>query len=713
MASASGLCEFCNEIDFDMLRLPTVNEIQLLNAGHLPADRYPYKFITSGPDSPTWSLGVGWKSTRGEADTDVFYYLRRLRLTCSRLSAGEQAQPGPCPYPALQMRRLFGCFQTYQPEVVVVREDDDSTRRRPDHDEGEGILFGARERPAMLDQKLPAQWLHDCLTDHTKTCGATETQHMPVSLFRLLHIQERKVVDFHNIRISQLKYAALSYVWGGNQRTTLQRSNYARLHSSGSLARQVSRTIEDSFHLTEALGVEYLWVDALCIIQDDDADKAVQISNMGNMYSNSLFTIIAAAGSGAEAGLPGVRVPRTARQKEVLVRATDSGLSMSLVTTLRPLEHDFTHYTKETAWASRGWTIQERILSRRVIMVLKEQILWACGQSHWAEERNCETRLARVSWFSLHESEYLLNSSVRNWHAFDDEDDQLWYKLRHLVLDYTGRKLTVEGDALDAFSAILQQVKEKTGEHFLWGIPATRFELGMCWEASQRGVGRRTCLSTLEMTTLKRLVPFPSWSWMGWKGEISLRVEDRYLELGLDPQILCYIFRNSPPRLVRVSRLSADSSNARQQPAIAISNSPLAVTLQDVRDHCPGLSSERLVDTPDDQLLFFWAQSGVFLVSKPVEEVPPLLIGDPLLEDKYKRHYRKMTDADGNVVGRTTACEAVSDDEVNESGECEFILIANNTPPQHEEERIAMTYSISLAKLHVYPTGLRLASFDM
>lgn len=353
-----------------------------------------------------------------------------------------------------------------------------------------------------------------------------------MSLFRLLHVKERKIVDFHNVRPSQLKYTTLSYVWGGSQRTTLQTSNYARLHSAGSLVGQVSKTIEDSFHLTEALGVEYLWADALCIIQDDDADKAAQISNMGIVYSDSLFTIIAAAGSDAEAGLPGVRAPRTALQKEVLVRATDSGTFMSLMMTLNPTEAPYEHYTTGTAWASRGWTMQERVLTQRAIMFLKDQVLWACGQSCWAEEKNSETALARVSWFALHESEFLLNSSLRNWFAFDDEGDQIWYKLRRLVLDYTGRNLTIEGDAFDAFSAILQQVKEKTGEHFLWGIPATRFELGMCWEEDSRAVIRRTCLSTLQMTTLKRRVPFPSWSWLGWKGAISLRVEDRYLELG-------------------------------------------------------------------------------------------------------------------------------------------------------------------------------------
>lgn len=332
--------------------------------------------------------------------------------------------------------------------------------------------------------------------------------------------------------LSQLKYVALSYVWGGKQRITLQRSNYANLQNRGSLVGRVPTTIEDALYLTNALGVQYLWVDALCIIQDNNADKEAQIGNMGNVYSHSLFTIIAAAGGDAEAGLPGIRVPRRAVQEEVLIRRPGSGLPLSLITMLNPRSASHEHHTKGTVWTSRGWTLQERALTKRAIIVMKEQVLWACGKSSWAEETYSETSLARVSWFELQESEYLLSSSVRNWFAADDETDQIWYKLPYLVNDFTERKLTIPGDAYHGFAAILQQFRKLTGEHFLWGLPAARFELGLCWEPHRQGLRRRSCLTTLEMTSLKRRVPFPSWSWIGWEGAIILRIEDRHVELG-------------------------------------------------------------------------------------------------------------------------------------------------------------------------------------
>jgi hypothetical protein len=433
---------------------------------------------------------------------------------------------------------------------------------------------------------------------------------------------------------------------------------------------------------------------------------------MGKFYTNSYFTIVAIAGADAEAGLPGIRVPRTATQNEVtLVRGRGSKPPISLLTTLAPTLEARDHFTKNTVWASRGWTLQERALTRRAILVTKEQIAWSCCKSRWVEEMSCETPLAQVNWLALHESEYFLNSSVSSLFASNNETDQVWYRLRRLILDYTQRNLTVEGDALDAFSAILQQVREKEGEHFLWGIPATRFELGLCWEPHHRGLRRRTCLSTLAMTTLKRKVPFPSWSWIGWHGGINFRVEDRYLELGcvftsipmpqdatkssphvnrLDPVILCYVLRQSPLRLVRVSRLSMDTPNpAPWQLASALFKSPLAVTLGDIEQNCSGLTQEYLTDIPDDQLVFFWTDIARFTVSTPTTMVLAVA-ANTTLEDRYTYHYRTITDRNGNTVGRTAACEAGSNDETNEGGECEFILVASNTPPEHERQKLVM-----------------------
>lgn len=137
---------------------------------------------------------------------------------------------------------------------------------------------------------------------------------------------------------------------------TLQVSNYAELHTSGALIGRVSKTIDDALALSDALGIRYLWVDALCIIQDSEDDKAAQLSSMGKVYTNSHFTIVAAAGADAEAGLPGISAPRTVVQKEVVVpqqKQGASGAPLTLLSMLAPSSKVYQHCTEQTIWASR------------------------------------------------------------------------------------------------------------------------------------------------------------------------------------------------------------------------------------------------------------------------------------------------------------------------------------------------------------------------
>lgn len=91
---------------------------------------------------------------------------------------------------------------------------------------------------------------------------------------------------------------------------------------------------------------------------------------------------------------------------------------------------------------------------------------------------------------------------------------------RKLVYDFSNRNLCFDGDAHDAFSAVLREYTEMTGEQFVWGMPISErhFDSALCWE-SNGIIVRRKGLTTLPTTSLRTKVPFPSWSWLGWKGK--------------------------------------------------------------------------------------------------------------------------------------------------------------------------------------------------
>ncbi|PMD28656.1 heterokaryon incompatibility, partial [Hyaloscypha hepaticicola] len=91
-------------------------------------------------------------------------------------------------------------------------------------------------------------------------------------------------------------YAALSYVWGRVEQFMLCRSNYDELQGENSLGgRRLPDTIRDAMDLCSALRIPYIWIDSLCIIQDNLHDKYVHINNMDRIYQRAVLTIVSAA----------------------------------------------------------------------------------------------------------------------------------------------------------------------------------------------------------------------------------------------------------------------------------------------------------------------------------------------------------------------------------------------------------------------------------
>ncbi|KAF0315687.1 tol protein-like protein [Colletotrichum asianum] len=724
MASVTQLCDYCSLIDFSYLHNPTAAEIDSLNAGERPSeDRFPLKFGQPIDGDPSWTLGRADR-IRASADTCVFCKavkevliqyedeLTKLEAvglkdplcyaTCDiagalqppKGTAWEGAQPGEANLEFIMRRlaiyfipfdentknglnpgrvgfkeaswkRIFHCFQTYD----AARSQDSfnvKTFFGGPHNPGD-ILFAGRKRPSKVDMRLPIQWLKHCKENHAASCGFARAEdrdedqdggqgiaggsrhpvpgHMPgyMPVFRLIDVETMAIVERTDVLLKDLNYLTLSYVWGKTpQKEMLFEANRNKLRKDNSLKGRLSRTIEDACTFTKGMGTQYLWVDALCIVQDSDADKAVQIGKMADIYANALLNIIAASGKDSHAGLPGISTDRNRVQKEITIRTSTSEEGISLLSTLSHTSSRFSNFTSDTTWFSRGWTLQERAVSRRSITFLDEQITWACCESHWSEETNSEAS-AIVSWFNL------------------------------------------SGSVLSQFG-IQRPAKEISGEQFLWGLPTSRFELGLCWEPNLEGVRRRSALTTLPTTSLKKKVPFPSWSWIGWKGPIGLTIEDRHVEAGLDPVISCYILRREPLRLVQVRLLFLDNP---QNPPVARGSS--AVSLDVVKDHYPALTTEILDKTPEDQILFFWADSARFRVTEPIKSDLWQPGWNPLERNQHAYYVQHIIDSDGKKVGETGRCKENFAAGASKSGGYEFVVIAENTaPPDFEKKRVAL-----------------------
>ena len=158
---------------------------------------------------------------------------------------------------------------------------------------------------------------------------------------------ERKcIVETQSLPI----YVALSYVWGSVSNFRLTKANRNKLLAPGSLSKvweMLPRTIQDTITIAQRLGARYLWVDCLCLLQNDigDLDRGVNVMDL--IYERAWITVVASYGHDANAGLPGVRKgSRRASRNTIQIKP---GVSLGVITGLDQL-------LKASVYSSRAWT---------------------------------------------------------------------------------------------------------------------------------------------------------------------------------------------------------------------------------------------------------------------------------------------------------------------------------------------------------------------
>lgn len=144
--------------------------------------------------------------------------------------------------------------------------------------------FGLRVDPADLNLGMVKSWLRTCQIEHHEGARDPYPVMSPPSILRLIDVHRECLVQ----ATSTTDYIALSYVWGSTELFRTLKSNTAKLTAPQGLASSLGRlpkTIKDSMELVRRLGLDYLWVDSLCIVQDDNDEMANQIKAMGWVYS--------------------------------------------------------------------------------------------------------------------------------------------------------------------------------------------------------------------------------------------------------------------------------------------------------------------------------------------------------------------------------------------------------------------------------------------
>lgn len=483
-----------------------------------------------------------------------------------------------------------------------------------------------------LDISLVKGWLDKCEKEHGDKCcnpawlaGSDDGWLEP---FRAIDVKERRVVNLP----AQSRYIALSYVWGASSQTPeeharrrLSIDNFSRLTQVNGLDElSLPKTVEDAIELTSKMGERYLWVDALCIIQDDIKDLSHQTSRMDLVYSRALFTIIAACGDDAESGLSGL----PGRERDIFkrsVRLSPEGFHLAPTAGLfvnAPLER--------SAWNTRGWTFQERILSRRVMVFTPFQVFWICEDAMWDEEVILELPKPRVQVFSL---------SFGCSDEWDDGDPKFSRKaLSTYILQFSLREFTFSADVLPAFLGVVRRYEHLNNETMHWGLPTELFDQSLTWRA---GMSRREEMHQFVCDDDKiREVPYPSWSWLGWTGFIGPTIHNYELwgktNMGETGGELVFYTLLSDGKVRLVEGLGQAGDSGLKWKGESVVKGPIATTdLIVPKMESTGISEAEKKNTPayDTGCLVFWTSHAV-VKAKVGQDKLLLHLQDQVLELK-------------------------------------------------------------------------------
>jgi hypothetical protein len=292
---------------------------------------------------------------------------------------------------------------------------------------------------------MAKRWLQRCEEDHVH-CKPAADAALPT---RLIDIGQAKD---HKLRLHLPKlgdrglYVALSYCWGNaNQLKTTSSTLQSHL-TEGFDILELPKTIQDAVQVTRELGIPYLWVDALCILQGaDDAarsDWIHQSTLMQSVYANSTLTIMAAASYSSE---DGIFIPRSS---DIAIRARDRTQGRATVT--RKEHRDF---GKEPA-NERAWILQERLLSNRVLIYCHDFMIWQCNRATRMDETRSKNPPPGDKGLFLYRLP--LSPSQIDWPMICES--------------YSSRKLSHVLDKLPALSGIVREYHSRNPDQYLAGI---------------------------------------------------------------------------------------------------------------------------------------------------------------------------------------------------------------------------------------------------
>jgi len=402
----------------------------------------------------------------------------------------------------LPQARIELCFRNYHTALIVIEVH--LIRVRETILEAHPMIFGhtpdhsSRENPKEV---LPTEiqpfvrwdmvrsWMDCCDRIHESCSTHGSLIALPPRML-LVDVEGQNLVDAPH----HVTYIALSYVWGSDQAAALascKRATVDSLRQTGSLSSlRLPVVIADAMQICRKLGERYLWVDWLCILQDDEEFKQEQIDSMAAIYQKATLVIIAANARSMDDHIAGVGA---ARNPVDFACAVGDLFVANILWGL----HNAVH---ATFWRTRGWTYQEAVCAKRRLFLTENQAYYECG---------IDTRSENLTPFFLPNldipHQYRLDSRLGEAAPVVGGNADAFHSYASHLRNYMSRDLTFSSDVFSGFLGVSRAIYGKD-ETFFHGLPQSHFSEALLWVSGQENgkLAKARRVANLRV---------PSWTW--------------------------------------------------------------------------------------------------------------------------------------------------------------------------------------------------------
>lgn len=288
---------------------------------------------------------------------------------------------------------------------------------------------------------------------------------------------------------------------------------------------KLPRTFTEAFMVCRQLGYRYIWIDSLCILQDDDDDWRAEASLMGKNYANAELNISATAAEDSDAGLFVQRDPKLVMPIKVTISEPGSPFNPGSYHILDP--QIWSAGVSEAPLNSRGWVFQERLLARRVLHFGRNQLYFECHQQDACE--SFPLGLPTIPTYAFRDLGAAPNGHFksldpvisgrrareerRGGRQCPDESLDPYYLWAEWVETYSALQLTKATDRLIAISGLAKLLQEiLSDDQYLAGLWRRHLPYHLLWSKRKH---LRHGTNSLDYCA-------PSWSWASIKDQVDM-----------------------------------------------------------------------------------------------------------------------------------------------------------------------------------------------